>query len=224
MAAQLPLDISLEPSFERDDLVEAPANQAAIAFVDAWPHWPSPIAMLIGPEGSGKSHLARVWVDRSGAKLLDTAALSPSDFAEAGHYLVEDLDRAAFNETNIFHLINAVRQSGCTLLVTSRKPANAFAIELPDLASRLRAASVATIQPPDDQLLESVLRKLISDRQMAVDDATVQYLVNRMERSLAAAGQVVAELDHIALVEKRPITRPLAGRVLDALYSAEEGG
>ncbi|MEO0498425.1 MAG: hypothetical protein AAF141_13830, partial [Pseudomonadota bacterium] len=70
MAAQLPLDIGHPPSFSRDDMVITKANTAAVAFVDGWPGWPAPIAMLVGPKGSGKSHLGRVWCGASGATQL----------------------------------------------------------------------------------------------------------------------------------------------------------
>lgn len=217
MAAQLPLDISGTPSFSRDDIVVTGTNAAAFAFVDGWPDWPAPVAMLVGPEGSGKSHLGRVWCEASGAIELAADDLMVADFAEPSDYFLEDLDRSAINETVLFHLINAVRQSGHNLLLTSRLDAGALPVALPDLASRLRAASTVSLAEPDDQLLEGVLRKLLADRQLAVDETTIQYLVLRMERSLAAAGKLVAEMDKLALVEKRAITRPLAARVLEAL-------
>ncbi|MEO0496373.1 MAG: DnaA/Hda family protein, partial [Pseudomonadota bacterium] len=144
---------------------------------------------------------------------LDTV----TDFAEPRDYFLEDVDRVAIDETVLFHLINAVRQSGRTLLLTSRQGVRGLHFTLPDLASRLRAAAIVTISAPDDDLLEGVLRKLMSDRQLTVDEATIQYLVVRMERSLAAAGRLAAELDKLALVEKRAITRPLAARVLETL-------
>ncbi|MEM1364619.1 MAG: hypothetical protein AAGH82_02605 [Pseudomonadota bacterium] len=217
MAAQLPLDIGGQPSFRREDVVITKANQAAVAFVDAWPNWPAPVTMLVGPQGSGKTHLARVWQGSSRAVQLNGEELSVSDFENPNCYLLEDIDRARLDETALFHLINAVRQTGKHLLLTSRQPVGALPFALPDLVSRMRAVAIAALSPPDDALLEGVLRKLTADRQIMLDDATVHYLVVRMERSLAAAGELIERLDHIALVEKRPITRPLAARVLDAL-------
>ena len=54
----------------------ARANAAALALVERWPDWPARIVVLVGPEGSGKSHLAAIWAERpapasSAARALD---------------------------------------------------------------------------------------------------------------------------------------------------------
>ena len=65
---QLAFTLPHAESLTRDNFLEGPANAAALALVDAWPEWPSRTMMLVGPEGSGKSHLAAIWADESGAQ------------------------------------------------------------------------------------------------------------------------------------------------------------
>ena len=66
VTAQLPLPLPHEPSFAREDFLAAPENAAALAMIDAWPRWPSPLMLLLGPPGSGKSHLGAIFARATG--------------------------------------------------------------------------------------------------------------------------------------------------------------
>jgi len=76
---------------------------------------------------------------------------------------------------------------------------------------------VFEIAPADDALLAAVLVKLFADRQLSVDEATVQYLLMRMQRTVAGAKRIVDALDTAALAARRPVTRALAAQVLKEL-------
>jgi chromosomal replication initiation ATPase DnaA len=104
------------------------------------------------------------------------------------------------------------------LLMTARTPPRDWGVVLPDLFSRLQAAPIASLAAPDDALLSAVLVKLFADRQVTVAANLIPYLVSRMPRQISAARQLVAELDARALADARPITRQLAGEVLDRLF------
>ena len=215
---QLPLEFRHEAASGRDDLVISDPVSAAASIVDRWPDWPSPVVIITGPEGSGKSHLAEVWLRKSGA--VRVQAIRDSDAvtrAGEGPVLVEDADRDGFDEAELFHLINAVRSAGTSLLITARSWPMAWGVTLPDLASRLKAATTVEIGPPDDLLLGQILMKLFADRQLLPDDKVIAYIVARMERSLAAAQAIVARLDRLALARGTRISRTLAAEVLGSL-------
>ncbi|HMF68199.1 MAG TPA: hypothetical protein VK602_11385, partial [Phyllobacterium sp.] len=164
----LPLDLGHEPGYSRDDLIVSASNMAAVDIVDRWPGWISPVVVLAGPTGSGKTHLAAVWKAESDAIVLDAQSIGTAS-GEKGPFLIDDVGSGPIDESGLFHLINSVRQSGSSLLMTSRKwPAN-WPVTLPDLASRLKAATIVEIGEPDDMLLSGVLYKLFADRQIAVD-------------------------------------------------------
>lgn len=213
---QLPLQFTHDAARGRDDLLVSERLAAAVSIVDEWPQWPSPVVVLAGPVGSGKSHLAHIWQERAGA-----AAIHPVHGSEAatlaanGPVLFEDAERQGFDETELFHVINSVRQNGHTLLMTSRLWPMAWGVTLPDLKSRLKAATVVEIGEPDEELLAQVIVKLFSDRQLYIDDKLVAYIVNRMERSLGAAQEIVDRLDRLALARGTRINRALAAEVLD---------
>ncbi|MCP8895668.1 hypothetical protein KYK29_12125 [Shinella daejeonensis] len=222
-AEQLPLAFGHDPATGRDDLLVAGPVNAAVSLVDAWPHWPSPVAVIAGPAGSGKSHIAAVWRERSTAALVTARpGVGAEEAAARGPVLVEDADRDGFDDHTLFHMINNIRQNGHTMLLTGRLWPMSWPVDLPDLRSRLKAATVAEIGEPDDGLLSQVIVKLFSDRQLQVDDRLVAYMVARMERSMEAAQTLVERLDRLALARGSRITRRLAQEVLGEMVDGEE--
>jgi chromosomal replication initiation ATPase DnaA len=213
---QLALALSHEESFAREDFLPGASNADALALIERWPDWPDRLLAVVGPEGAGKSHLAAIFAEASGARRLSARALGETDLLAAlatGALVIEDA-AGDINERALFHLINLVREEEAWLLVTARSAPATWAVALPDLASRLRAIPAVTLASPDDALLRAVLLKLFADRQLAVDESLIAYLITRIERSFAAARAAVATLDHEALRLKRPVTRALAAEVL----------
>jgi chromosomal replication initiation ATPase DnaA len=214
---QLAFALPHAESLTRDNFLEGPANAAGLGLIDSWPEWPNRIMLLVGPEGSGKSHLAAIWAEQAGARSTTahalTAAAVPGALA-TGALVVEDLKSSDFDERALFHLMNLAREDGAFVLVTAREPPSAFQIELRDLRSRLRAAPMVSLLPPDDQLFRALIVKFCADRQLAVDETVVSYLATRIERSYAAVRQAVELLDAEALRLGRPVTRALAAELL----------
>ncbi len=214
---QLAFALPHAESLTRDNFLEGPANEAGLTLIESWPDWPNRIMLLVGEEGSGKSHLAAIWAELSGARSTSAHALTPASVPAAlatGALVVEDLKPADFDERALFHLMNLAREDAAFVLVTSRLPPSAFEIELSDLRSRLRAVPVVALSPPDDNLFRALIVKFCADRQLTVDEAVVGYLANRIERSYAAARHAVELLDTEALRLGRPVTRALAAELL----------
>jgi chromosomal replication initiation ATPase DnaA len=204
-------------SLTRDNFLEGPANAAALTLIDAWPEWPSRTMMLVGPEGSGKSHLAAIWTELSGARSTAAHALSAADVPDAlttGALVVEDLRPGEGDERALFHLLNLAREQAAYVLLTARIAPSSMDVELRDLSSRLRALPAVSLSPPDDQLFRALIVKFCADRQLAIDEAVVSYLVSRIERSYAAARRTIELLDSEALRQGRPVTRALAAELL----------
>src|SRR5262245_34744192 len=214
---QLALALDHPVSFAREDFLRGSSNVAALGLIERWPDWPDRLVALIGPEGSGKSHLAAIWAEATGARVLAAKLLSivnvPGALATRA-LVVEDLEPADLDEQALFHLINLPREERAYVLFTSRSILANFPVTIRDLGSRLRAAPTVTVTAPDDTLLRSLLVKLAADRQLSLDQSLVNYLANRIERSFAAAKAAVQKLDAEAMRQHRPVTRALAAEVL----------
>jgi chromosomal replication initiation ATPase DnaA len=214
---QLAFALPHAESLTRDNFLEGPANAAGLALVDGWPDWPNRIMLLVGPEGSGKSHLAAIWAEQAGARSIPAHALTavavPGALATSA-LVVEDLKSPDLDERALFHLMNLAREETAFVLITARTPPTALQIELRDLRSRLRAVPTVLLLPPDDQLFRALIVKFCADRQLIVDETVVSYLASRIERSYAAVRQAVELLDTEALRLGRPVTRALAADLL----------
>ena len=215
---QIPLDLGHSTGHSRDELVVSEANREAVSLIDRWPEWPAPVVVLAGPAGSGKSHLASIWAEATGATVLAAASIEQAveDLDLSRPVLIDEADRM-LDEQGLFHLINALRGAGMGILLTSRRFPSAWGVTLPDLASRLKAAATVEIREPDDLLLAAVITKLFADRQVEVEPHVVQYLVRRIERSLSTALDVVDRLDRTALEQNSRITRALAAETVNAM-------
>lgn len=220
MAEQLTFDLPVRAAQGRGDFYVTHSNAAAMATVEGWQGWPNRKLVLSGPEGSGKTHLALVWAEMTGAQTLDATTLPDTDIAAlaGASVVIEDADRIAGQrpaEEALFHLHNLVLAEGGHLMVTARSAPSRWGLSLPDLRSRMEGTTLTRLDAPDDMLLSAVLVKFFDDRQIIVTHPLITYLARRMDRSLAQAATLVERLDRAALVDHSPITRAFAARILD---------
>jgi len=218
---QLTLGLPTQTAMGRADFLEAPSNALALAAIEDPAGLPAGKLVLSGPKGAGKTHLAHIWAARANAQRV-TPKVLVSDLpallrhAQGAAVVIDDADLLAqtAGEEALFHLHNHLQTHGGSLLLTAASPVRDWGLALPDLASRLSAAAHVPLCAPDDALLSAVLVKLFNDRQIRVQPALIDYLLARMERSLAQAGALVARLDARAMALGRPVTRQLAQEIL----------
>ncbi len=210
MSGQLALPLEGRPALGRGDFLVAPGNAEAVAFIDSWPGWPAPAAVLYGPVASGKSHLAGVWAGAAGAAIVPAVALTDTSPAGlAGPLVIEDVAEGT-SAPALFALL----ERGTPLLLTAQEPPSAWRARLPDLVSRYRALLSFPLWAPDDALLAALAVKLFADRQLAVPEAVIAHMIRSLERSPSAIRDFVARADAQALGEKRPVNLGLIRSLL----------
>lgn len=220
MARQLPLPLEIRPALARGDFIVAPANETAVRFIDRWPNWPAPVAVLYGPSGSGKSHLVEAWSVISDAQVFRATSLP---VATAVPIAIEDVDQAPASEERdraLLALIDAAGNEPRALLLTARGPPAEWPTMLGDLSSRLAAVLAFPLWAPDDKLLGGLAHKLFADRQLKVSKAAVSRILKTLERTPAAIHAFVAAADAKALAERRPVSERLVSELLDAREEA----
>ena len=210
---QLPLALPILERFEREDFLVGDANELAYATLEQWPDWPDPIMLLLGPPGSGKTHLASIWAKRAHAWSVVSTDISHRPAAEllsSTAVLIEDVDRGLPDEAAFFHLLNIAREKKCFVLLTARTPPGDWGIKTMDLLSRLRLAPRIDLREPDDALMAGLLVKFFVERQMVVDMQVVEFIRSRIDRSVASVRDFVDALNSESLARKKRITRNLA--------------
>lgn len=221
--SQLRFDLARPPSFARDAFVVSSSNAAAAAAVDAWPGWIGGALALVGPEGSGKSHLATTWAARAGAAAVPAGRLTPGALpALVGRPVwIDDVDQGVADEP-LFHLLNAAAAGRGDLLLTARRRPSAWASRLPDLRSRLNALPVAELGAPDDDLMRAIVARHLEAQGLRPLEDVVDYVVTRIERSAARAREAALALDAEMDARGRGLTKLLAREVLDKLQAAPD--
>ncbi len=224
---QLAFDLAHRPALGREAFYEAASNAAALAAVEGWRGWPGGRMLLVGPAGAGKTHLAHVFAAAcNGAVVVQAASLvDVPGLAALPGVAVEDAEAIAGDvaaETALFHLHNLMLAEGGRLLVTAATPPRDWGLCLPDLQSRMQGAPLVRVEAPCDALLAALLVKLFADRQIEVTPALIRWLVPRIERSFAGAGDAVALLDAAALAGGQPVTRRLAAQVMGGVLDSSD--
>jgi chromosomal replication initiation ATPase DnaA len=204
---QLVLPLETRSAQGRADFLVAPGNERAVAFIDAFPNWPAPAAVLHGPPASGKSHLAAVWAQRAGAAIIEAASLE-ADIPD-GALVVENIAPATA-QAPLFALL----ERGAPLLLTAQAPPADWPFTLPDLVSRSRALLGFALWAPDDALLMGLAVKLFADRQLMVPESVIGHMIASLERSPGAIRDFVGRADALALAEKKPVNISLIKSLL----------
>jgi hypothetical protein len=193
-ADQFALPLDWPQAGDDSRFIISEANQDAFEHFRAWSLWAVKATMLTGPRRSGRSLLARAFVDRVGGRLFDGAE--------------------KYDEEELFHAWNAAQDSGRPLVMIVDEVPPAWEIELPDLRTRLAVTPVARIEQPDDALFRSIIRLLFADRGLHIADDALKYIGDRVERSYWMAERVVEAIDRFAFAERARLTLPTVRRAL----------
>ena len=218
MNHQISFDLPIRNALGVGDFYVSSSNSAVMAQLESWQNWPDQRALLIGPRGSGKTHLAQIWAHDSGATLC-----GPDDAFNAINtaVVIDDAHHIGGNaraEEALFHALNHPNRA---LLLCARQPVRDWGIQLPDLQSRLAAIAPFELCLPDDALLLGLMGKLFYDRQILVKHKVLDYILSRIERRYDAVQDIVAALDVAALEAGGKISVQLVQKVLAQRQTAD---
>ncbi len=210
MAAQFPLGFTSSSASSREDFFVSDANKEVFHLIEKWPGWPSHILIITGPTACGKTHLAKIWQEKS--KAIFTEPEKDWKTYQQKNLIIDDYE--VFKEETILHLFNSAKESGNFILLTGENDVSKNTFSIPDLASRLKSAITVRISPPDDELINALLIKQFRDKQLSVDAEVIAYVVKRLERSFVAIKEFVNKTDELSLSEQRNVTIPLVKRIV----------
>ena len=178
--------------------------------------WKNNRVLIMGEEGSGKSHLAEIWQNTTDASYInfDKKLFSGLYDVNSKAFVYENIEniRSLDAEAQLFHLINFANDNNKPLLMSASNYPN---FRLKDLKSRIAATYKVLIKKPDDMLLRVIVQKHFSDRQLRVSQEVIDYMIVRIERSFSAVKHLVEKIDRLSLEKKSNITIPLVKAVIN---------
>jgi len=218
---QLPLPFAEAPGFAAEDFVDGPSNELARKWLEKPALWTNGRLVLWGDPGCGKTHLLHIWARAHGAAVYEGLTLRGLAAAPVGPVAVDDADSAP-DETALLHLLNGAAEAGRPVLLTARMPPARQEIGLADLASRLRGSLAVAILPPDEAMLDTLLTRLIAERQLLLRLEVRNFLASRLPRSPAVFREAIARLERAAAAGVKPTRAAAAGLLADLMAESPE--
>jgi hypothetical protein len=196
----LPLDW---PQSEADArFIVTGANRDAFDHFRKFSLWPVKATILTGPRRSGRTLLARSFVERVGGRLFDEA---------------EQRD-----EEELFHAWNQAQDTGRPLIMVADEVPPAWTPLLPDLKTRLAVTPIARIEHPDDELFAALIQLQFADRGLHIPGEALRFMSERLHRDYWTVERAVEAVDRYAIAERARLSLPTIRRALiDARMIAE---
>lgn len=188
----LPLDWPQSAGDSR--LIVSDANREAFEHFRKWTMWPVKATILTGPRRSGRTLLARSFIERVGGQLIDCAE--------------------SRNEEEVFHAWNYAQDTGRPLVMITDIAPGEWRPALPDLRTRIAVTPAVSIGLPDDQLFAGLIQLLFADRGLHIPSDALRFMVERIERDYWAAERAVEAIDRLAIAERARLTLPTIRRAL----------
>lgn len=198
--------------YDAKDFIVSSCNLEAYKAVTGSITWPYNHLLIIGEEGSGKTHLTNIWHDKTDAKILKEGDDFQKHQNNYSHFIFEDIESLG-NEEYLFHLMNFCRNNSFQLLLTSCTIPEFI---LNDLRSRVNSIHKVIIKNPDDEMVKILLLKHFTDKQLKVSAEVIDFMITRIERSFKSVKQLVSAVDQLSLIEKRNITIPMVKQVIQS--------
>lgn len=206
--------------FKNNDFYVSNKNELAYKMIKKWPEWPTPVVYIYGSEKCGKSLVCKLWKDLSSGIYINKRnfleKLIPQNdllYIKNHNWIIDDVDYIISFEDNkyeekILNLINIIKTSGKkNLLMASRKMPRFLDSSLKDLISRISSSTVIEMRDPDEVLLKKIIEKYLSERNIKINKESLDYLINRIERSYKSALKVAKQIDTMSLEKKTKINK-----------------
>ncbi len=212
---QLFFPFSSTSSYSLGDFFVSDCNVEAFECVMQWPSWPSLGMMIVGPHGSGKTHLAHLFQEKSKAQFYKSESdqsLTQDFFLTSKQPLI--FDDVFPKDADFFHLLNMMKDENISFLILKEHPFQQDKISLNDLRSRLLSIPVLTLKQPDDALLKAIIQKRLSDAQITISESVMRYSITHMKRSYKDAQHFCDSLITHVQGQQHNVTVPLVRKIL----------
>ena len=202
--------------FEQDYYVSS-NNFSAYKLIENWPNWSNKWLNVFGSTGSGKTHLSKILEKKiKNIEIINAKAVEENiiDKLENLQCLIIDNYENNIDQKFLYSLLNQSKQLENFILINSIKPVSDFKYDLPDLKSRLDSFLFIGIDLPTDDLLNVIITKSFSDKQVELDPKVSDFIIKNVDRSYDKMFKFLKEVDELSLSSGKPININLIKKVL----------
>ena len=204
---QLLLDFDHNIEFNEYDYYVSRSNYLAFNLIQSWPKWERKILNISGDTFSGKTHLAKIFQDKSNALYLEHSDINEDVFKKIKlneSIVIDDFEKIK-NENLLYSLFNLIYQDNKYLLILSNRTISKMNYNLDDLNSRANNCIFAQIENPDDDLIFAIILKSFSDRQIKLEKKLLEFIIKRIDRSYGKIYEFIYKVDELSLKKKKPV-------------------
>ena len=216
--SQLIFKFPFKKKYYEQDFYVSSNNFNAYKLIENWPNWPGKCLNVFGASGSGKTHLSKILQKKiKKTKLIDAKNLNDQIIEELNNLECLIIDRYDHNiEEKLFYSIfNQSKQLDNFILINSIQSLKKYSFKLKDLQSRINSLVYIGIDLPTDELLQVIISKSFSDKQINLNPKISQFIINNVDRSYDKMFKFLKEIDDLSLSSGKPININLIKKVLN---------
>ena len=204
-------------NFNYEDYFVSKSNYFAFEILQKWPNWEKSILNIHGESFSGKTHLSKIFLGKNKGIMIIEKDINDEIFKKLKLYenIIIDEFNYKTNETLLYSIFNFVDIENKYLIINSTQPINEVDFQLKDLESRSKNCLFAKIENPDDELINAIILKNFSDRQIKIDNKLIDYIAKRIDRSYGKISQFIYKIDELSLKKKKPIDFKIIKEILN---------
>ena len=199
------IKFDFDKNFKNEDFYLSKSNKHVFDFLNIWPKWEKNFVNVIGEKLSGKTHLMNIFLQKNRGIKFEGKSLRDDDLKKIKIYenvIIENLS-SDIDEKLLYSLFNLIEQDNKFILVTSTKPIVDITFDLKDLKSRTKNFILLNIEKPDDDLIFGIILKNLSDRQIALDNKFIEFIIKRIDRSYSKIYDFIYKIDQLSLKKKK---------------------
>ena len=206
--SQLIFKFPFKTKYYEQDFYVSQNNFSAYKLIENWPNWTSKWLNVFGVAGSGKTHLSKILEKKiKKVKIIDANDINNLEIEnlEKVECLIIDNYNMNIDQNLFYSLLNQSKQLEKFILINSNKPLNQFKFKLVDLESRIKSFLLIGIGLPTDDLLQVIISKSFSDKQINLDPKISKFIIKNIERSYDKVFKFLKDIDELSLSSGKSI-------------------
>jgi chromosomal replication initiation ATPase DnaA len=216
--SQLLFKFPFKTKYYEQDFYVSSNNFPAYKLIESWPTWPGKWLNVFGSTGSGKTHLSKILQKKiNKIKLIDAENINDTiiDKINDVDCLIIDSYHNNIDEKLFYSILNQSKQADNYIVINTTSSLKEFNINLQDLQSRINSFVYIGIELPTDDLLQVIISKSFSDRQINLNPKITEYIIKNVERSYEKMFKFLKDIDELSLSTGKSININLIKKVLD---------